>query len=79
MNLTIPVKTTQEVILLRENQIEIGEIVYEIHRIYCGQKSAASLIEDQLLKAESQIEPLTNPTVIVYNNDSGAGMSKEVP
>lgn len=64
---------------MRENKIEIGEIVYEIHRIYCGQKSAASLIEDQLLKEESQIAPLTNPPVIVYNKDSGAGMSKEVP
>jgi len=53
--------------------------VYEIQRIYCGQKSAANLIEDQLLKADSQIDPLTNPTIIVYNKDSGAGMSKEVP
>jgi len=79
MNLTKKAKTTQEVILLGENQIEIGEIVYEIQRIYCGQKSAANLIEDQLLKADSQIDPLTNPTIIVYNKDSGAGMSKEVP
>ena len=76
---TASAKTVYEVkALLQTNKIEIDQVVYEIDRIYCGKKSAALLIEEQLMKAKNQIAPLTNPTIVLYNNDSGAGMSKEV-
>ncbi|MBQ9717929.1 MAG: hypothetical protein IJV76_08050 [Clostridia bacterium] len=60
------------------NHVELNQVVYEIHRIYKGKKTAANLIRDRLIESKSQIEPLTQLPISMYNIDSGTGMSKEV-
>jgi hypothetical protein len=63
---------------LQTNSIEFNQVVYEIHRVYQGKKTAANLVRDRLMESKCQISPLTQPPAVVYNNiDSGAGMSKE--
>ena len=64
---------------LNTNHIELNQVVYEVHRIYKGKKTAANLVRDRLMESKNQIEPLTQQPASMYNIDSGAGMSKEVP
>lgn len=63
---------------LNTNHIELNQVVYEVHRIYKGKKTIANLVRERLMESKNQIIPLTQYPASMYNNDSGAGMSKEV-
>lgn len=62
---------------MHTNSIELNQVVYEVHRVYNGKKTAANLVRDRLMESKCQIQPLTQQPAMLYNMDSGAGMSKE--
>ena len=74
---TICVHTISGGVKLNTNNIELNQVVYEVHRVYNGKKTAANLVRDRLMESKCQVSPLTQQHAIVYNIDSGAGMSKE--
>ena len=79
MILTICVHTISGGVKLNTNNIELNQVVYEIHRVYSGKKTAANLVRERLLESKCQVSPLTQQPEMLYNNtNSGAGMSKEV-
>ncbi len=78
MNAEINVQNISGGDKLNTNRIELNQVVYEVHRVYKGKKTAASLIRDRLMESKNQIPPLTQQPTSLYNIDSGAGMSKEV-
>ena len=61
---------------MNTNPILINRVVYEVQRIYAGNKPASELVRERLLEARSQIPPLTEQPNTMYNN-IGTGMSKE--
>ena len=74
---TICVHTISGGVKLNTNNIELNQVVYEVHRVYNGKKTAANLVRERLIESKNQVSPLTHQPAILYNIDSGAGMSKE--
>ena len=74
---TICVHTISGGVKLNTNNIELNQVVYEVHRVYNGKKTAANLVRERLIESQNQVSPLTQQPAILYNIDSGAGMSKE--
>ena len=74
---TICVHTISGGVKLNTNNIELNQVVYEVPRVYNGKKTAANLVRERLIESKNQVSPLTQQPAILYNIDSGAGMSKE--
>ena len=52
-------------------ELSIGSVIYEVHRIYNGSRSAEELVLERML-LEQQILPLTKGTLVRYNTLSGS-------
>lgn len=74
---TICVHTISGGVKLNTNNIELNQVVYEVHRVYNGKKTAANLVRDRLLESKYHGLPLTQQPNMLYNIDSGVSMSKE--
>lgn len=62
---------------MNENQIDVNGVIYEVKRIHHGHDTACSIVSQRIMEAKNQLSPLTKHGSMRYNNNRGAGMSKE--
>ena len=63
---------------MNHNRIVINHVTYEVHRVYSGGNSIASLLKDRLRKEFPVSSPLTGQGGGKYNDGSGSILSEEV-
>ncbi len=56
---------------------ETTDTRYTVNRVFLSNNTAASLIEQRILKEKSQQLPLTKRTGVMYNETNGSIPSKE--
>ena len=77
MKRRFPVQTPTGGAVMESKNVAINGVVYEVQRIYSGERSASDIVRQRLLEAKRNNPPLTKPQISSYNIN-GAGMSGEV-